>query len=68
MVISMNGKIRAYVSRGLEVLSEGNGVADTTEETKDTKGKGSAQKVPLQAKQRTPFTLNQILTSHERMD
>ncbi|KAG0359644.1 hypothetical protein BG005_000437 [Podila minutissima] len=47
MVISMNGKIRAYVSRGLEVLSEGNGVADTTEETKDTKGKGSAQKNTL---------------------
>ncbi|KAG0082217.1 hypothetical protein BGZ93_004216 [Podila epicladia] len=44
MVISMNGKIRAYVSRGLEVLSEGDSVADTTEETKDTKGKGSAQK------------------------
>ncbi|KAG0032377.1 hypothetical protein BGZ82_006572 [Podila clonocystis] len=44
MVISMNGKIRAYVSRGLEVLSEGNSVADTTKETKDTKGKGSAAK------------------------
>lgn len=50
MVISMNGKIRAYVSRGLEVLSEGTTVTDTAEDTKqDTKGKGAAQKVPYKA-------------------
>ncbi|KAF9202820.1 hypothetical protein BGZ59_001967 [Podila verticillata] len=45
MVISMNGKIRAYVSRGLEVLSDGTTVTDTAEDTKqDAKGKGAAQK------------------------
>jgi len=49
MVISMNGKIRAYVSRGLEVLSEGTTVTDAAEDTKqDTKGKGAVQKVPYE--------------------
>lgn len=49
MVISMNGKIRAYVSRGLEVLSEGTTVTDAPEDTKqDTKGKGTVQKVPYE--------------------
>ncbi|KAG0028243.1 hypothetical protein BGZ81_004911 [Podila clonocystis] len=60
MVISMNGKIRAYVSRGLEVLSEGNSVTDITEETKDTKGKGLAAKNTST----TPSSSGSIPSSH----